>query len=58
MEMVETGEAKIRAVSVAPRLKNWSASTGQSYLDEQTLIVMGDWSLEQSTVFFMPGQHF
>ena len=42
MEMVEThaSEAKIRAVSMAPILKHWSASTGQSYLDEQRLIVM------------------
>ena len=39
MEMVEThaSEAKIRAVS---RLKHWSVNTGQSYLDEQRLIVM------------------
>jgi len=42
MEMAEThaSEAKIRAVSVAPRLKHWSVNTGQSYLDEQRLIVM------------------
>ena len=40
--MVEThaSEAKIHAVSVAPRLEHWSASIGQSYLDEERLIVM------------------
>ena len=42
MEIVEThaSEAKIRAVSVGPRLEHRSASTDQSYLDEQRLIVM------------------
>ena len=42
MEIVEThaSEVKIRAVSVAPRLKHCSTSTGQSYLDEQRLIMM------------------
>ena len=59
METVEThaSESKIRAASVALRLKHWSASTGQSYLDEQRLIVI---KIEASSkaVFFMLVQHF
>jgi len=47
-------KAKSHAASVAPRLKHWSLSLGQSYFGEQRLIVMES-DTERSTVFFYAG---